>query len=334
MNEIAIEQTERCLQLSTPSMPQFVVSCLLMGWLLISYTPQWARIVSRKSAEGLSTFYILLGSLSGVCAVGNILMLPSTEADMGCCTTNSKFACISGLLGTFQVIFGVACFWIVLFMYVYYSEEEYNAEIHGRRLSWSGPERTFRRAKRAWMVLLAVCGFAFAILLVSATIMNRFKGAAQTWADLLGVAVACLACVQWIPQTWTTWNLKSLGSLSLLSLCLMTPYTWIFGINMVIRVGFAGWSAWIVYILVGTMQIVLITMGIAFAVRDYKHPPEDPRASRDSLQLSFDGWNGSRRSLASSQVAPDERRPLLPDRKQPSDHPSMTSLKPQSPRQR
>lgn len=108
-------------------------------------------------------------------------------------------------------------------MYVYYSEEEYNAEIHGRRLSWSGPERTFRRAKRAWMVLLAVCGFAFAILLVSATIMNRFKGAAQTWADFLGVAVACLACVQWIPQTWTTWNLKSLGSLSLLSLCLMTP---------------------------------------------------------------------------------------------------------------
>lgn len=84
-----------------------------MGWLLISYIPQWARIISRKSAEGLSTFYILLGSLSGVCAVGNILMLPSTEADMGCCTTNSKFACISGLLGTFQVIFGVACFWIV-----------------------------------------------------------------------------------------------------------------------------------------------------------------------------------------------------------------------------
>lgn len=89
------------------------VRSLLMGWLLISYIPQWARIVSRKSAEGLSTFYILLGSVSGVCAVGNILMLPSTEADMGCCTVNSRFACISGLLGTFQVIFGVACFWIV-----------------------------------------------------------------------------------------------------------------------------------------------------------------------------------------------------------------------------
>lgn len=104
---------ERCVVLSTPSIPQFVVSCLLVGWLLISYIPQWTRIISRASAEGLSTFYILLGSLSGVCAVGNILMLPSTEADMGCCTINSRFACISGLFGTIQVIFGVVCFWVV-----------------------------------------------------------------------------------------------------------------------------------------------------------------------------------------------------------------------------
>ncbi|KAF7532178.1 hypothetical protein G7054_g8193 [Neopestalotiopsis clavispora] len=334
MDDVTIQQTERCLELSTPSIPQFAISCLLMGWLLISYIPQWARIVSRKSAEGLSTFYIFLGSLSGVCAVGNILMLPSTEADMGCCTTNSKFACISGLLGTFQVIFGVSCFWIVLLMYVYYSEEEYNAEIHGHRLSWSGPERTFRRAKRAWVVLLAVCGFAFFILLVSATILNRFKNIAQPWADFLGVAVACLACVQWIPQTWTTWNLQSLGSLSLISLCLMTPYTWIFAINMVMRVGFAGWSAWIVYFLVGAMQLLLITMGIAFAIRDWKNPPEDPRSARAASSLDFDGWNGSRRSLASSQVAPDEHRPLLSDRKPPSDHPSMSSVMPQSPMQR
>ncbi|KAK6073167.1 ATP synthase F0 [Seiridium cupressi] len=333
MDVLETTNPERCIQLSTPAIPQFVVSCLLMGWLLLSYIPQWARIVTRKSAEGLSTFYILLGSLSGVCAVGNILMLPSTEADMGCCTVNSRFACISGLFGTFQVIFGVACFWVVLFMYVYFSEEEYNAEIHGRRMSWSGPERTFRRAKRAWIVLLAVCGFAFAILVASATILNRFRSISQTWADILGVSVAVLACVQWIPQTLTTWSLQSLGSLSLVSLLLMAPYTWIFAINMVIRVGIAGWSAWIVYILVGTMQLILIIMGIGFAIRDWKNPPEDPRASRATLQADFNGWNGSRRSFASSQIAPDERRPLLADRKRPSDQPSTASIA-QSPMRR
>ncbi|KAH8197621.1 hypothetical protein TruAng_008205 [Truncatella angustata] len=228
--------------------------------------------------------------------------------------------------------FVVSC----LFMYVYYSEEEHDAEIHGRQLSWSGPVRTTRRARRAWMVLLAVCGSAFAVLLVSATILNRFDGAAQTWADTLGVAVAALACVQWIPQIITTWQLQDLGSLSLLSLLLMTPYTWIFGINMILRVGFAGWSVWTVYVLVGTMQLVLIVMGIIFAIRNYKSPPSDPhddRATLATLQYNFGGWNpnGSKRSFASSQIAPDDRRPLLADGNRSSDHLSVDGIQPQSP---
>lgn len=84
-----------------------------MGWLLLCYIPQWARMISRKSAEGISTFYILLGSLSGVCAVGNIMMLPSSATEIGCCRSNARLACISNLLGMFQVIFGISCFWIV-----------------------------------------------------------------------------------------------------------------------------------------------------------------------------------------------------------------------------
>jgi hypothetical protein len=84
-----------------------------MGWLLICYIPQYARIMTRQSAEGLSTYYVLLGSLSGVCAVANILMLPSSAVEIGCCRTNTTFACISGLLGMIQVTFGIACFWIV-----------------------------------------------------------------------------------------------------------------------------------------------------------------------------------------------------------------------------
>lgn len=84
-----------------------------MLWLLISYIPQWGRIISRRSAEGLSTYYILLGSLSGVCAIGNIMMLPSSEDEISCCRELSTFACVSGLLGMLQVVFGISCFWIV-----------------------------------------------------------------------------------------------------------------------------------------------------------------------------------------------------------------------------
>ncbi|RMX75942.1 hypothetical protein D0867_16700, partial [Hortaea werneckii] len=160
-------------------------------------------------------------------------------------------------------------------------------------------------------------------------VLNRFPWLAQGWADILGIAVAVFACVQWVPQTWTTWHLGHLGSLSLPSLCLMAPYTCIFGINMIIRLGLRGWSAWIVYVLVGTMQVLLAGMGISFAVRDRKKPkgerkPSVPAEDDCAASPSFDSrWNlyASRARAASSLsqgtrstrsgVAPDERRPLL-----------------------
>jgi hypothetical protein len=83
----------------------------LLGWLLVSYIPQFARIIGRKSAEGLSTLYILLGSLSGTCAVANIMVLPSSQTDISCCRHYTRFGCFSRLLGIFQVVSGVALFW-------------------------------------------------------------------------------------------------------------------------------------------------------------------------------------------------------------------------------
>jgi hypothetical protein len=315
---------QRCAELSRPSIVQFIISCFLMLWLFAANIPQWARIVARKSPEGLSTLYILLGSLSGVCAVGNILVLPSTDEDIECCLINSPFSCVSGLLGMLQVISGIACFWVILFLYVYYSEEEAEAEIHGRRLSISGPEKTFSRAKSAWIVLIVVCTFAFVILVVSAVILRRFPWVAQVWADVLGILVALLACVQWLPQVYTTYTLGHLGSLSLASLTLSAPYTWIFGVSMMIREGLDGWSVWVVYILVGVMQLVLISMGISYELKSLRRaaqnaeriargPPERPL---NRLNLQFRGWNASRHSMApSSHLAPDETRPLLADQR-------------------
>lgn len=108
-------------------------------------------------------------------------------------------------------------------MHVYYAEEEADAEIKGRRPSISGPDRTFRRARRAWIVLLITCAFAFAVLLVCAIVLHRFPWVAQTWADILGIAVTILAAIQWIPQVYTTWHLGHLGGLSLVGLILQVP---------------------------------------------------------------------------------------------------------------
>ena len=110
-----------------------------------------------------------------------------------------------------------------MFLYVYFSEEEADAELHGRRRSLSSPDRTFRRARRAIRLLIIVVAFAFAIMLISAVILNRFPWYSQEWANVLGICVACFACVQWVPQVWTTIHLGHLGSLSLASICMGAP---------------------------------------------------------------------------------------------------------------
>jgi len=110
-----------------------------------------------------------------------------------------------------------------LFLYVYYSRDEAEADLMHRRASLANPVRTRRRARKAFVILLLVLAWAFAILLVSAVILHRFPWFAQRWADVLGVIVAALACVQWLPQIWTTWHLGHLGSLSVVAVAISTP---------------------------------------------------------------------------------------------------------------
>jgi len=44
--------------------------------------------------------------------------------------------------------------------------------------------------------------------------------------------------------------------------------TWIFAFSLISRVGVEGWSAWIVYVLIGTVQVALVITAIVFAMRD------------------------------------------------------------------
>jgi len=120
-----------------------------------------------------------------------------------------------------------------LFLYVYYARDEAEAELHHRRASLSSPRRTFRRARKAWIILLIALAWSFAILLVSAVILHRFPWYAQRWADILGLSVAVLACIQWLPQLWTTWHLGHLGSLSAVSVAISTPVSSVYDLRWI-----------------------------------------------------------------------------------------------------
>ena len=85
------------------------VSSLVVG-ILFSYLPQHYRIISRRTSQGISPYFILLGTISGTCAFANILVLPASRADVACCGQVSTFECFAGMLGIAQVGVQWSCF--------------------------------------------------------------------------------------------------------------------------------------------------------------------------------------------------------------------------------
>ena len=81
--------------------------------ILVSYLPQHHKIIQRRSSRGLSPMFVLLGTVSGTASIANILTLPESRRDMGCCKEISSFACSAALLGIAQIGVQWACFFFM-----------------------------------------------------------------------------------------------------------------------------------------------------------------------------------------------------------------------------
>jgi hypothetical protein len=101
---------------------------------------------------------------------------------------------------------------------------------------------------------------------------------------------------------------------------------------MIIRLGFEGWSVWIVYVLVGIMQLTLIITAFVYMVRDHRKARRanatstgDNSFRRDvsespstrALRPQLASWNsfaaGAGAGTAENEDG-DERTPLLAGR--------------------
>ena len=113
---------EHCPTLASPSIPVFVLSVIIVIGILVSYLPQHLRIIIRRSSEGLSPYFVLLGTTSSTFAIANILTLPKSQSDIECCYYISHFACIAGLLGIAQVAMQWGCFTLMSGAHTYYQK--------------------------------------------------------------------------------------------------------------------------------------------------------------------------------------------------------------------
>ena len=142
-------------------------------------------------------------------------------------------------------------------------------------LQYSSPYISKTALTEAVAVVAVALIHFIVVFLVTIVIFARFPAELDSWAIILGIFAALLSSVQYVPQIYTTWKLQHVGSLSIPMMCIQTPGGFVFAASLAARLGTAGWSAWSVYLILGTLQGVLLGMAIYFEIRDKRRVQEE-----------------------------------------------------------
>ncbi|MCJ1398408.1 hypothetical protein MMC11_001606 [Xylographa trunciseda] len=265
MNSIA---SDRCTALASPSYINFGVSIFILFGIFLSYISQYHRIISRRSSEGISPYFLLLGTTAGTCAFANILVLPASRADLACCKEISGFGCFASLLGILQVGLVWSCFAGILLLFLIFFPR-------ATPLVPPEPPTSTPSYREALGVGGISAAHAVITAIISAVIVIRYPDHLQAYANALGLLATVLASIQYFPQIFTTWRLKHVGSLSIPMMCIQTPGSFVWAGSLFARVGWQGWSTWFIYVVTGILQGIVLGLGIYFELRNRKRRKED-----------------------------------------------------------
>ncbi|KAI9781654.1 MAG: hypothetical protein M1839_005871 [Geoglossum umbratile] len=278
---------KHCEDLTSPGYINLTLSILLLVGILISYLPQHYRIISRRSSEGISPYFVLLGTTSGTAAFANMLIL--SKGDLHCCRHISGFECFAGSLGVAQVGMQWTCFAVILALFVIFFPRETDPST--RKTDRNSPSPSFRAALGVAVtcVLHVIATSALSIYFLKARSSSLIW-----WADSLGITATVLASIQYFPQLWTTFRLKHVGSLSIPMMLIQTPGSFVWAGSLFARLGKEGWSAWGIYMVTGSLQGSLLAMAIHYELEERKQRKErlDMHVNRNSVRLGEAGDEG------------------------------------------
>lgn len=238
-----------CSVYEDASVVNFVFSVLITVGIFVSYVPQYARIYAKRTSEGLSTNFLLLGSCSSIFTLTNIVLVSSTAR--ACCSLGqlTTFNCINSQLNLIQI--GVQCTCAIMILVLVlvltrYSTKQDKHEYH--RITVVGKLVVLHGA-----VLLAEIGLAY---VTSSAVLMLI-------ANVNGLLSTLLTVVKYVPQIWTTYSLKHPGTLSIGMMCIQTPGGFIFTATLYFTKG-SHWSLWISYLFAALLQGSLLALCVYY----------------------------------------------------------------------
>ncbi|KAI8928354.1 hypothetical protein BC831DRAFT_119104 [Entophlyctis helioformis] len=264
--------------------------------LMVSYLPQFSKIISAKSSAGLSVWFLLLGSIGCASTIGNVLLL-QMDSVVCCATEWPAWYCFEDTLGMTQVSTQFICFsLIVSLFFVYYPKDSSillpldsgdlePIDIVRETAKW-------RRVQGIGAIMVTYTLFVLASVLLILQIQDKaaFVQAKVWWAGVLGVVAACTGIVQFMPQIVHTWFTKSAGALSVPMLAMQCPGSFVFAASLAMQPG-TNWTSWISFLVGGTLQGLLLVLCLVF--ESQKRATARRRSSGRSRRSRSDGDLGA-----------------------------------------
>ncbi|KAI0824497.1 hypothetical protein BC628DRAFT_1339435 [Trametes gibbosa] len=277
--------------------------------ITISYIPQHWRIISAKSSEGFSPWFLLLGSTSSASGMLNM-----------CCRVLTVGSCIESIAAVFQLVLVWALFSGILVLYmIYYPPHLKYVELDVDLPNNLPPQHVKTHVKHegwklsitlSWVVLLHISFIIFITFLLLSTNptpdTTERPRQLQLWATFLGVSSALLAALQYAPQIAHTFRIKLVGALSIPMMMLQTPGAILMVLSIALRPG-TNWTTWISYAVAGIMQGILLVMCILFRARQHQHGVDDFGRPLQSLPLDDEGTPLLIEGVVSNAVHSDVR---------------------------
>ena len=235
------------------SLASIGVGGFIITAILLTYLPQYYKIIQNKSTEGISYFFLLLGNISNFTNFFGSLLLNYQIID--CCSYVSSGKCMNLLLPIYQMFTPWISIYVLFIIFLIY-DTSYGNEYKKAFIYFS--LFTF-----FCVILLGIIGL---ILIIHFQTMHNHV---NLFGNTLNIISTITCILTYLPQIIKTYNLKKLGNLSLISLAFQAPGSLIVFFYQAFLVH-APLSIGIPYLFSGLLQVTLFILSYYYYRKEKK----------------------------------------------------------------
>ena len=274
----------------------FILNWVLIVGVYISFVPQHVRVIRRRTSEGLSPSYLLMGAVSAFASFVNMYLV--TVPARHCCTVAlNAYQCTNAMTGYIQVGVQALGFCLVLVLCVYLTKNSPNEPAHDYKMIY----RYY-----LFFVIYVIVNFIACICVVHAPGQQHGRNA---YADVSGIVSLIFQIVQYFPQLWTTYRIREPGTLSIPSMIIQVPGTFYWAYSLYDEAN-SKWSSYLPFFAAASLQGILLLMCIFYRWRMHVRKSRQltlQSADQDSVDDAVDDDDSSLSNHSSSLASTAEQ---------------------------